>query len=152
MDTCLLIPLYIEENCSPIAEQVTVEFSRNGEIPLLISELTRLEFVAVIARHVRVGTVNKEQANKIINIFERHCSKGFTILPIQAADFHVAQQWLQLLTTPLKSLDSLHLAIAQANNAVLVTADKQLAAAAAMFDIEHYFVSFVSSNPRGQTS
>lgn len=139
MDTCLLVPLYIEEEGSATAARLVAEFTRNGEIPLLVSELTKLEFTAVIARHMRIGILKKEEADHIIRHFECHCDQNFVVLPVQVNEFHTAQQWLRQLTTPLKAFDGLHMAIAHAANATLVTADKQLAGAAAMFDVEHRF-------------
>ncbi len=142
MDTCLLVPLFIEEQGSAIAERLVVEFTRNGEIPLLVSELTRLEFMAVIARHVRIGALTKGQAHDIIDAFERHCDRNVVVLPVQTSAFRTAQQWLRRLAIPLKAFDGLHMAIAHAANATLVTADKQLAGAAVMLEIEHCLVPY----------
>jgi predicted nucleic acid-binding protein len=53
-----------------------------------------------------------------------------------------AREYVARLDTSLRTFDALHLAIAHANKCTLVTADKQLATAAAMLEVEHYFVSF----------
>lgn len=142
-DTCLLVPIYINEPGSPIAQRTILELTDHGEFPLLVSEAGRLEFFSVIARHARIGTIDKDEAQRIVIDFEHHCERDYTVIPVQTIDFIIAQQWLRLLTVPLKAMDSLHLAIAHANNATLLTADKQLAAAAANLEIEHYFVPFL---------
>ncbi len=142
MDTCLLLPLFIEEQGTSIAERVIVEFTKGGELPALISELTCLEFNSVISKYVRTDNISKEDAGKVLEIFNKQCELNFIVLPIQSSYIKNACSMIAQLTTSLRSLDALHLAIANANNCLLATADKQLAAAAAILNIEHYFVPY----------
>ena len=37
--------------------------------------------------------------------------------------YHLAREWISRFTTPLRTLDALHLAVASQNNIRLVTAD-----------------------------
>ncbi len=141
-DTCLLLPLFLEEAGSALAGRVAAEFTRGGELPLLVSELTCLEFNSAVAKHVRTGTITKKHAHLIVDAFERQCAREFIVLPVQSADFSVARGYIARLDTSLRSFDALHLAIAHANKCTLITADKQLAAAAALLDVEHYFVPY----------
>lgn len=120
-----------------------VEFTRGGKLPLIVSELTRLEFNSTVSKYHRTGAITRDQALHVIDSFERQCQNGFIVLPAQSADFQTAREWIARLIASLKTFDALHLAIAHANNCTLVTADKQLAAAAALLEIEHYFVSYL---------
>lgn len=113
-----------------------------GELPLVISELTWLEFNSATSKYVRTGTITKEQARQVIDAFERQCDKGFIVLPVESMDFRTARNFIAGLNTSLKTFDALHLAMARTHECLLVTADKQLAAAATMLDIEHYFVPY----------
>ncbi len=141
-DTSLLVPLYVRSKASPQAERTLVEFTENGELPVVLSELTRVEFVSVIARYVRTNQIDRVRAQEVIGVFERHCRHDFAMLPVRSSDYAAAQQWLKQLSTSLRTLDGLHMAVAFANRCILVTADKQLAAAATVFDIEHHFIPF----------
>lgn len=141
-DTCVLLPLFIEEQGSTVAQRMAMEFTKGGELPILVSDATRLEFIAVISRNVRTHLLTKEQAQQVITAFEHECENGFLTLPVQVADFRMAYDFIARLDTSLRTLDALHLAIAHTNKCTLLTADKQLAAAAAMLEVEHYFVPF----------
>lgn len=141
-DTSILIPLYIKDKASSLAERAFAEFTRNAELPIVISALTRLEFVSTIAKYVRTGQTGKEQAQEIIDTFEEHCRRDFLMLPIRPSDYDNTQRWIKQMRTSLKTMDGLHMAVAVANHCILVTADKQLAAAATVFDIEHHFVPY----------
>lgn len=121
---------------------MTVAFTKGGILPLLASDLTMLEFGSAVSKYARTGMITNEQAGQVITAFEYQCKKDIVVLPVDSSHFHAARQWIARLATPIRTFDALHLAIAQANQCILVTADKQLAAAAAMFDVEHYFVPF----------
>ncbi|MCD8349807.1 MAG: type II toxin-antitoxin system VapC family toxin [Planctomycetaceae bacterium] len=139
-DTCLLVPLFIEEQGTKIAERMIVEFTKGGEVPLIVSELTRLEFASVVTKSARMGAITVDQAQHVLTCFTRHCESHCIVLPVQPINFQTAQRWIELQKTSLRTFDALHLAIASDNHCILLTADKQLAAAAVAFDIEHYFV------------
>lgn len=141
-DTSLLIPLYIQSRVSPLARRALVECTKNGELPVVLSDLTRLEFASTMAKYVRVNQLGAMQAKETIDIFEQHCRHDFVMLPVQPSDCDTARQWIGQMRAPLKTLDGLHMAVAFANQCIVATADRQLAAAAAIFDVEHYFVSY----------
>ena len=69
-DTSLLVPLYVRSKASPQAERTLVEFTENGELPVVLSELTRVEFVSVIARYVRTNQIDRVRAQEVIGVFE----------------------------------------------------------------------------------
>lgn len=119
-----------------------MEFTRNRKLPFAISNLTRLEFNSAIAKEARTGRIDKNLARKIINNFTAMCQNNIANVPIVTGDFQKAEEMIAEQTTSLKALDSLHLAIAYHNDCTLVTADKQLATAAMLFGIDHFFVSY----------
>ncbi len=109
---------------------------------MIISELTCLEFVSVVAKHVRLGRITKEKARSTIAMFTQRCDREFLVLPVHSEDFTNARKYIERLDTSLRTADALHSAIARINGCTLVTADKQLAAAAAMLGVEYYFVPY----------
>lgn len=141
-DTSLLVPLYVQCAASVLARQAMAEATRNGVLPVVISELTGVEFVSAIAKYVRMRQMTREEAQTGIALFERHCRDAYALLPIRPSDYETARRWIRELSTSLKTLDGVHMAAASANGCILVTADKQLAAAAVVFDVEHYFVPY----------
>ena len=50
--------------------------------------------------------------------------------------YHLAREWISRFTTPLRTLDALHLAVASQNNIRLVTADTALAASAQFLGVD----------------
>lgn len=140
-DTCLLLPLFIEEEGSAVAQSMAAEFTRGGELPLLVSELTCLEFHSVVSKYVRTGTIAKKHARAVMGAFERQCDEQFIVLPVESKNYTAARGHIARLDTALRSFDALHLAVADANGCTLVTADRQLAAAAATLGVEHRYYS-----------
>lgn len=139
-DTCLLVPLFVEEKGTIAATRMFAEFTKSGRIPFLVSELTCLEFNSALAKSARTGSLTKEKAHLAIVRFAAFARDKTIVVPVQTDDFTTAQKFIAEQTTSLRTLDALHLAVAQANNCTLITADKQLAAAAAVFEVGHYFV------------
>jgi uncharacterized protein len=50
--------------------------------------------------------------------------------------YHLAREWISRFTTPLRTLDAKHLAVASQNNIRLVTADAALAASAQFLGVD----------------
>lgn len=119
-----------------------VEFTKGGELPAIISEMTCLEFNSAVSKYVRTDTITKEDARRVLSAFDQQRQKNFVVLPVQSVYVEMAHEMIAQLNTSLKTLDAFHLATAHANNCLLATADKQLAAAAAVLNIEHYFVPY----------
>ena len=97
----------------------------------VISRLTRLELSSSVAKKLRAKTLNRSQASAIIDIFHKHIRSGvFEVQRITDDRYDLASAWLDMLTTSMRSLDSLHLAVAHSLQVPLITADVALARSA----------------------
>jgi len=137
LDTSVLTAYYCREARSPRVQRL---LSRIAEPT--ISPLVEVEFCCAVARKTRAGTI---EANSALRIFARLqadlASSKYRIVPIRAAEYNLAREWIVQLTSPLRVLDALHLAAALSNALTLVTADKVLADSAGHFGVKHQFVS-----------
>ena len=125
-DTSVLVAYYCPE---PLSEQVQ-DFLLKLDQPAL-SSLTEVEFFSAVARKVRTEEIGKVDGNRIIAQFSAHLDTGlYALLPVRHHHWRLARGWIGLFTTPLRTLDALHLAIASAEGLQLVTSDRALHQAA----------------------
>lgn len=125
-----------------MARRAAAKCKSSGKNPVALSALTRLEFVSAVAKCVRIRRTDSATAQDALSTFEYHCLHEFALLPVLPSDYELAQHWLRQLSTSLRTMDALHMAVAVANGRTLVTADRQLAEAAKVFGVEHHFVSY----------
>ncbi|HBR50409.1 MAG TPA: VapC toxin family PIN domain ribonuclease [Nitrospira sp.] len=126
VDTSILAAYYCPEPLSSAAEHAL----RNLSSPM-ISDLTLVEFASAISRKVREKTFSRESAVQLMTQFEPHLAEGYyKVLALKARDYHLAHSWLGQLTGTLRTLDALHLAVAQTAEISILTADRRLAAEA----------------------
>ncbi len=126
VDTSVLAAYYCPEPLSLAAERAL----RNLSSPL-ISDLTLVEFVSAISRKVREKTLSRESAARVMAQFEAHVEDGYyEVLALRPRDYRLAKSWLGQLNGTLRTLDALHLAVAEAASRTIVTADRRLAAEA----------------------
>jgi predicted nucleic acid-binding protein len=127
LDTSALLPYYRAEAHSEAAEA----FLRSRTEPVSISALTRVEVASALARWVRAGEIDERQANRVDAAFHEDLAAGrFRLHAIEPGRYERATHWLLARSTSLRTIDALHLACAEAEGAVLVTLDRQLADAA----------------------
>lgn len=125
LDTSALAKWYLNE---PFCEQFEA-FIRE-EPAAAISRLSVVEFRCLLARRRRAGEITKAIESRVYASFEQDVSAGFLqVYPV--ADEHlIAALGLiaRLARYPLRTLDVLHLAIAQGIHCRrLATADKTMA-------------------------
>lgn len=126
VDTSVLAAYYCPEPISLLAERTL----RNLTSPM-ISDLTLVELTSAVSRKIREKTLSREEGARILTQFETHLEEGcYRILPIRTRDYRVARSWLAQLQGTLRTLDALHLAVAESSGASTLTADKRLAAEA----------------------
>jgi hypothetical protein len=128
VDTSALAKWYINEARSDDVAGYLAEQSS-----LLISRLTVVEFRCLLARRRRARELSLKLEQKVLSTFEQQIRDGF--LSVYPLDDRHAVDAVEILTTfgnhPLRTLDSLHLAIARSLEVeTLVTADRVLAMAA----------------------
>jgi predicted nucleic acid-binding protein len=127
LDTSALAKWYLNE---PFSEQF--EAFIHEQPTAAISRLTVVEFRCLLARRRWAGEITKAIESRVYSTFEKDVGAGFLqVHPV--ADEHLIAA-LGLITRfaryPLRTLDALHLAIAQSIHCRrLATADKTMAAA-----------------------
>lgn len=131
-DTSVVAAYYCPEPGSPAAEKIILH-SQNPAI----SDLTELELASAVSRKIREKSLMRDDGGKIIALFESHVSQGlFEKMPIGPEHFQIAKAWIAQFTTPLRTLDALHLAIANMQKARFFTSDVLLAKAARHFGVK----------------
>ena len=104
--------------------------------PVLISDLTRVEFVSAIARWARMAEISEPQANLIENTFSMDGKAGlFLCKSLGVSCYQQAEKWLSARKTSMRTLDALHLACCLTEQAKMVTCDAILHQSAEMFGV-----------------
>ncbi len=128
VDTSALVKRYVQEANSAAFDT----FVEDGQQELLISPLTVTEFHSVMRRRLRMGDLDANFLLRTHQLFARELQA--TVWRMQAmpeSAFADAALWLDELTSPLATLDALHLACAHSYRCShLATSDRQLARAA----------------------
>ena len=127
LDTSALAKWYLNEPFSEefqafIQEQTTAEISR----------LTVVEFRCLLARRRRAGDITRTIESRVYASFETDVGAGFLQVHPVADEYLIVALGLiaRLGRYPLRTLDALHLAIAQGIHCRrLATADRTMAAA-----------------------
>jgi uncharacterized protein len=126
LDTSVLAPFYWTEAMS---DEVADLFQQSQT--LMISELSEVELISALSRRVRMKEIEREDAIAIVNQFQMHITTGlYEKLSITPQHYQIAKAWIQHFDTPLRTLDALHLAVANEQQVPLITADIGLARSA----------------------
>lgn len=127
IDTSALLKWYLPEPFSDEFAQF-VESRESAQI----SSLSITEFHCSVARRERNRMLTPQQGRKVVRAFSAHVAAGhLTVLPVRDEYLTHATELIDTMKQPLRTLDALHLAIADASGCrQLATADKMLAAAA----------------------
>lgn len=128
LDTSALLKWYVPEAGSDafgewIATQEQAEISR----------LTCLEVRSTLAKKLRIGQLDRQQAEETLARFQSDVGDGlFLLYTLNDEDWLAAEIMLSTADgIPLRSLDALHLAVAQSRSiSTLATGDRVLADAA----------------------
>ena len=97
---------------------------------MIVSDLAGVEFSSAMARRVRMGQFTFNEARLALLTFDAWVARSATSAEITAADFTLAVSFLRRLDLPLRTLDALHIALAQRLNATLVAFDQRMIASA----------------------
>ncbi len=109
-DTSFLVPLLISE---PRTDQVENFFvNLPGDTTLLFSHWGQLEFASVAARLFRMGEINDQDAQALIDQFNSLITQSFRLHIPVGQDFQKAQEFVGHFQTRLRGGDALHLAMA----------------------------------------
>ena len=136
LDTSVVAPFYWTEALSDAVDELLRQ-----EVELGISSLVEVELCSALSRRVRMGEIERGEAEAIANRFQIDRNNGFYIqLAVELIHYDKARDWIRQFDTPLRTLDALHLAIAVSHNIPLVTADAGLVASADILGIETQLV------------
>jgi len=131
IDTCVLMAFYCPEPLSDIADEAISAVTEP-----VISPMVELELFAAMASKVRTRELTRPDADAAMGQFRTQIDDGyFRVVTIGRREIDLAKDWLSRFTSPLRTLDALHMAAAFANNEILLTADKALAKSAAEFGV-----------------
>jgi predicted nucleic acid-binding protein len=126
IDTSVLVACYVPEMHSEQANRALENSPQR-----LLSDMTELEMHSALALKRRSGALSELKVRRILDEFGLHVQKHlFQIVRIESGDCRAASGYVDRSRVGLRSLDALHLAICRRLDAVLVTADKVMAAAA----------------------
>lgn len=93
-----------------------------------ISLLVEVELASAVAQKARSRELGRRDAHLVVAKFHSHLQQGiYARLPLEAAHFSQAREWLESLTVPLRTLDALQVAVAAMNGCSSLTSDVALA-------------------------
>ena len=137
LDTSALLPYYREETISSGIQDLLISFKP----PVIISDLTRVEFASAVARWVRMNEISEAQAILIEDTFTKDVSAGlFLSKPLISKHYSQAEKWITTRKTSLRTLDALHLACCWSLGAELITCDKTLHQSAKSLEVQSRLV------------
>ena len=133
LDTSVLVSCYIAEiQSDSVLKQLG---QHSGE--LLVSQLSEVEFFSALSLKRRCKHISVAQQKSVLELFQQHLERGQYIKAYLTDEtYQLAKQFLANPAIQLRTLDALHLALAQHLNAELFTADLELAKAAALLKVK----------------
>ena len=132
IDTSVLAAYYCPEPLSDLAEKYLLSERRPA-----ISQLTEVELASAVLRKVREKELSEKDGLRILDTFQTHLDASmYTYHILDSRHYRLARSWISRLSTPLRTLDALHLAVSAASDLELITSDHRLAESAAKLCIE----------------
>lgn len=133
LDTSFVAPLFVPE---PASDAVDRFVSKLPVGSLAVSHWTRVEFMSLLGRRVRMHILSPGELKLVREKFESLLSEVFRVILPEAADFGLAEKFLCKPNTGLRAGDALHLAIAGNHGAERVySLDKGLLKAARLLKV-----------------
>jgi predicted nucleic acid-binding protein len=131
IDTSILAAAIFEEPRSAAAR----DWFRRMSERIILSDLTGLEFAAVVSRAVRTRRFDNDAAGRALASFDEIRADS---LPYShgRGEFEFAERLIRDFSTRLAAPDALHLASAKNAGAALATFDERLAEAASAQGVE----------------
>jgi hypothetical protein len=103
---------------------------------VLTSDWLMTEATAALSQKRRMGVLAAEEHAQAVAALHRQIGGTFTSLPVTRQDFRLAARFAERADTRLRAGDALHLAIASAAGATLVTLDKKQACAGELLQVK----------------
>ena len=132
LDTSVLVAYYYPEALSSQVQSLLNTAEKPG-----LSFLTEVELCSAVAKKIRSKEIDSPDGSRILAKFFSHVDMElFTIIPVANHHWRLARSWISLFSTPLRTLDAIHLAIASDADLEMITADKLLYQAAGVLDVK----------------
>lgn len=137
IDSSVIASYYCPEPLSAKAEQII-----RAEPRPALSDLTEVELFSAVSRKTRSRELSRDDAERIAAQFLAHLESAlYTRLALDRRHYQLARDWLGRFSTPLRSLDALHLAVAAIEGLQLVTSDEGLARSGEGLGVSVLYVS-----------
>lgn len=131
VDTGVLGSYYFPEAFSEEVEALLCDLDEP-----VISELTEVEFYSMAAKKLRTDNLSEAQIRRVLMKFQGHLNEGFyRRVGVEFADYQHALSYLAELKTSLRTVDAIHVAIADRRKLELITADRFEAEGAEYFGV-----------------
>jgi predicted nucleic acid-binding protein len=130
IDTSVLVSAVSAE----VGTRAVLEWLETAE-DVSVSDWLMTEAVAALSQKQRMGVISVAEGVGALAALRRHVEGAFQSLPVTREDFRAAAKFAERAETGLRGGDALHIALAFAANATLVTLDRKQARAAEMLGI-----------------
>jgi len=130
LDASVLLPALIDE---PTSAEVHRYLDEQSE--LLVSEFAAAEVASGLSRLVRMGQLERADADARLDDFETWRAGVAAAIEFQPSDARLAYQYVRRFELGLRAPDALHLAMARRLGATMATLDRRMASAAAEFGV-----------------
>ncbi len=137
-----LLSIYVDANVmvawfvlDPLNERADAALRRLKD-ELTISDFTAAEFSSVIARRVRTGDLDADEARTAFANFDNWCARYARRVELVFQDVACACDLVRRLDLVLRTPDAIHIAMVRRTGCQLLTFDKAMARAACALGLE----------------
>lgn len=122
LDANILMALFSADKFSQTAFALVARERRT-----FFSDFGAAEFASALARRVRTGERNRNDARAAFAAFDAWTTRGGNTVSVTSDDIAEAATYLRRLDLNLRTPDAIHIAIAQRLGATLATFDERMA-------------------------
>ncbi|MBI1883222.1 MAG: type II toxin-antitoxin system VapC family toxin [Chlamydiae bacterium] len=135
IDTSVLVAYYCPEALSDQVEH----YLMRGQF--VISPLTEVELFSAVSRKIREGQMHSTDGRRVLARYLSHAEGNFYLkVSIDSHHYRLARDWLGEFSTPLRSFDALHLAVAVSEDLTPLTSDRAFSKSANALGIKTVFL------------
>jgi len=131
IDTSCLVAYYLPEQKSDLVQEKIWSAEE-----VFISWITDIEMLSAIRKKERMNEISQISANEAFQIYKNHRGNGlFNVVELTPSIFKSSEFILHSSSTPLRTLDAIHLGITHELKLELFTFDQVLAESAEVLKI-----------------